>query len=186
MHLAFLRCGLPLVSFLVWLLIPAMAAPAPTKPRPQMALPGIGEEVPLRRIKQICEFYGLRELWRKIERDPPPQPFKSDGCTGWFDDWKGVSLYPAGFLHDLKYWAGYPNEDVERLVADAELMIDVARLLGSTEMAETMFHGVRVGGAEHLNAPFSWGFGRKHGEAISPAQTKTNRPVPPPAKPTRQ
>lgn len=44
-------------------------------------------------------------------------------------------------------------------------MIDVARLLGSTEMAETMFHGVRVGGSEKLNAPFSWGFGRKPLEA---------------------
>lgn len=121
----------------------------------------MGEEVPLPRLKEICEHYGLRDLWRKIERDPPPRPFKSDGCTGWFDDWKGVSLYPAGFLHDLKYWAGYPGEDVERLVADAELMIDVARLVGSTEMAETMFHGVRVGGTEKLNAPFSWGFGRR-------------------------
>jgi hypothetical protein len=71
-----------------------------------------------------------------------------------------VSLYPAGFLHDLKYWAGYPGEDVERLVADAELMTDVARLLKSTTMAETMFHGVRVGGTETLQASFSWGFGR--------------------------
>lgn len=129
-----------------------------------MDLPKIGEEVPLPRIKAICQFYGLHELWQKIERDPPPRPFKSDGCTGWFDDWKGVSIYPAGFLHDLKYWAGYPGEDVERLVADAELMIDVARLLGSTTMAETMFHGVRVGGNEKFNASFSWGFGRKLAE----------------------
>lgn len=124
------------------------------------ALPAIGEEVPLARIKVICEHYGLPELWAKIERDPPPQPFKSDGVTGWFDEWRGQSLYPAGFLHDLKYWAGYPGEDVERLIADAELMIDVARILDSTEMAETMFHGVRIGGAEIFGAPFSWGFGR--------------------------
>ena len=60
----------------------------------------------------------------------------------------------------LKYWAGYPGEDVERLVADAELMMDVARLLGSTEMAETMFHGVRIGGDEIFKRSFSWGFGR--------------------------
>lgn len=124
-------------------------------------LPAINTEVPLSRIKEICAHYGLHDLWRKIEKDPPPRPFKSDGCTGWFNDWQGVSLYPAGFLHDLKYWAGYPGEDVERLVADAELMTDVARLLHSTEMAETMFHGVRVGGNEKLNASFSWGFGRQ-------------------------
>jgi hypothetical protein len=139
----------------------ASAAPTPATPRPQMELPALGEEVPLPQIKEICAFYGLQDLWRKIERDPPPRPFKSDGCTGWFDDWKGVSLYPAGFLHDLKYWAGYPGEDVERLVADAELMIDVARLLNSTAMAETMFHGVRAGGSEKLHASFSWGFGRQ-------------------------
>jgi hypothetical protein len=139
---------------------PGDAAPVDTV-RGAYQLPALGEEVPLARIDEICAHYGLHDLWRKIERDPPVRPFKSDGCTGWFDDWNGVSLYPAGFLHDLKYWAGYPGEDVERLVADAELMIDVARLLGSTQMAETMFHGVRAGGAEALNAPFSWGFGRQ-------------------------
>lgn len=128
---------------------------------PTFQLPPLGEEVPLPKIKEICAHYGLTALWAKIEKDPPTRPFKSDGCTGWFDDWQGVSLYPAGFLHDLKYWAGYPGEEVERLAADAELMTDVARLLNSTTMAETMFHGVRVGGAEQLKASFSWGFGRQ-------------------------
>lgn len=123
-------------------------------------LPPINTEVSLAQIREICAHYGLHELWQKIEKDPPTRPFKSDGCTGWFDDWKGVSLYPAGFLHDLKYWAGYPGEDVERLIADAELMTDVARLLKSTTMAETMFHGVRVGGNEQFKTAFSWGFGR--------------------------
>jgi hypothetical protein len=125
-----------------------------------MDLPRKGEEVPLPRIKEICEHHGLHKLWAKIERDPPQRPFKSDGCSGWFDTWQGVSLYPACFLHDLKYWAGSPGDEVERLVADAELMIDVARLLNSTSMAETMFHGVRVGGHEIFKQPFSWGFGR--------------------------
>jgi hypothetical protein len=123
-------------------------------------LPKKGEEVPLSKIKEICEFYNLHDLWSKIEKDPPPKPFKSDGCSMWFDTWKGVSLYSACFVHDIKYWSGYPNEDVERLVADAELMIDVARLLGTTQMAETMFHGVRIGGHEIFKRPFSWGFGR--------------------------
>jgi hypothetical protein len=125
-----------------------------------MNLPAKGEEVSLSSIKEICESYGLNELWAKIEKDPPPKPFKSDGCSMFFDSWKGVSLYPACFLHDLKYWAGYPDEDVERLVADAELMIHVARLLGETKLAETMFHGVRLGGHEVFKRPFSWGFGR--------------------------
>lgn len=126
-----------------------------------MKLPAMGEVVDLPTIRKICEHYGLAALWTKIERDPPPLPFQSDGCTGWVNEWKGVSIYPAGFLHDLKYWAGYPGEEVERLVADAELMIDVARLLKSTAMAETMFAGVRAGGTEHLRLEFSWGFGRR-------------------------
>lgn len=64
-------------------------------------------------------------------------------------------------MHDLKYWAGFPGEDVERLIADAELMIEVAKITGSIEFAETMFTGVRIGGAQWLRASFSWGFGRE-------------------------
>ena len=125
-----------------------------------MDLPNKGEEVPLSRIKEICEHYSLHQLWAKIEKDPPGRPFKSDGCSLWFDSWAGRNLYPACFLHDLKYWAGYPDEDVERLIADAELMIDTARIIGGTGMAETMFHGVRIGGHEMFKQSFSWGFGR--------------------------
>jgi hypothetical protein len=125
-----------------------------------MDLPKKGEEVPISKVREICEFYGLHALWQKIDKDPPAKPFQSDGCSMWLDEWKGTSLYEACFLHDLKYWAGYPGEAVDRLIADAELMIDVARLLGSTEMAETMFHGVRIGGHELFKRSFSWGFGR--------------------------
>ncbi|MEY3220038.1 MAG: hypothetical protein RIT27_1395 [Pseudomonadota bacterium] len=125
-----------------------------------MELPKINEEVSLEKLKDICAYFNLPALWKKIEQDPPPRPFKSDGCTYWFNEWKGVDIYPACFLHDLKYWAGYPHEEVERLIADAELMIDVAKLLHSTKMAETMFFGVRIGGNEAFKRSFSWGFGR--------------------------
>ena len=134
-----------------------------------MQLPAIHEAVPFPRIREICAHYALHALWQKIERDPPKLPFCSDGCTGWFNEWQGVSIYPACFLHDLKYWAGYPGEEVERLVADAELMIDVARLLGSTKMAEMMFHGVRIGGHEGFRCSFSWGFGRAATAPLVPA-----------------
>ena len=40
-------------------------------------------------------------------------------------------------------------------------MIDVARLLKGTTMAETMFHGVRVARHEHFKVEFFWGFGRR-------------------------
>ncbi len=117
--------------------------------------------VSLEIIEQICRDYKLEQLWEKIKNDPPSKPFKSDGCSMWFDVLGGVDIYPACFLHDLKYWAGYPDEEVERLSADADLMIDVARLLNSTKIAELMFHGVRIGGNEIFRQSFSWGFGRK-------------------------
>lgn len=123
-------------------------------------LPAVNEEVPLPRIKEICVYFDLPDLWKKIKKDPPSQVFVSDGCTMWPDKTNGKNIYQACFLHDLKYWAGYPGESVERLVADAELMIDVARLRGSIKIAETMFHGVRVGGTGKLKQAFSWGFGR--------------------------
>jgi len=123
-------------------------------------LPAVNEEVPLQTIKQICIHYNLPDLWKKIEKDPPIQVFSSDGCTMWPDISNGKNIYAACFLHDLKYWSGYPGEDVDRLVADAELMIDVARIRKSTKIAETMFHGVRVGGTGNLKLAFSWGFGR--------------------------
>ena len=125
-----------------------------------MELPKINEEVSLGQIKEICEHYGLKTLWKKIKNDPPALVFSSDGCTMWPDKSGGKDIYPACFLHDLKYWAGYPNEDVERLVADAELMLDVARIRQSTKMAELMFQGVRIGGTGRLQLGFSWGFGR--------------------------
>lgn len=125
-----------------------------------MNLPRKGVEVPLTQMQDICVYFGLTTLWQKITTDPPRHPFSSDGCSLWFNKWNGFDLYPACFKHDLKYWAGYPGEEVERLIADAELMIEVARIMGSTRMAETMFAGVRVGGGEWMNATFSWGFGR--------------------------
>ena len=125
-----------------------------------MNLPDINKEVSLEQIEEICLHFNLPALWKKIEKDPPPMMFKSDGCTMWPDVTNGKSIYQACFLHDLKYWAGYPDENVDRLIADAELMIDVARLRDSTKIAETMFHGVRVGGTSKLKLAFSWGFGR--------------------------
>ena len=126
----------------------------------QLKLPAVNEEVPLKTIKQICEHFDLPNLWKKIEKDPPAMTFKSDGCTMWPDETNGISIYQACFLHDLKYWAGHPGEDVERLIADAEFMIDIARIRQSTKIAETMFHGVRIGGVDSLKMKFSWGFGR--------------------------
>ncbi len=125
-----------------------------------MDLPEKGREVPLPEIEEICRSHGLLALWKKIEKDPPPMPFKSDGCSLWLGCWQGIDLYPACFFHDLKYWCGYPGEAAERLIADAELMIDIARA-GAPRMAQIMFAGVRLGGHWAFRRSFSWGFGRR-------------------------
>jgi hypothetical protein len=127
------------------------------------AVPSKGTAVSLQEILRLCDARRLDRLRQRIEADPPPKPFASDGCSVFFDSIAGVSIYPACFFHDLKYWAGYPNltrqEQVERFIADAELMIDVAGLGVDPFIAETIFRGVRLGGGP-IQLPFSWGFGR--------------------------
>ncbi len=142
-----------------------------------MDLPKKGEVVPLPKIKEICDSYKLPDLWAKIENDPPPKPFQSDGCSMWFDEWGGNQSVSACFLHDLKYWAGHPSEEVERLIADAELMIAVATVLRETAMAETMFYGVGSAGTKSSSVPFHgalvaliiipdpWSTGGNHGQS---------------------
>ena len=124
-----------------------------------MILPKRGEEVPCEKIEEICKYFGLTDLWEKIDNNYPVKPFKNDGCSIWFDKWGEIDLYEACFKHDLKYWCGCPDEEAERLIADAELMIDVA-LAGAPRMAKIMFAGVQAGGHEALHRSFSWGFGR--------------------------
>lgn len=130
-----------------------------------MKLPGINKEVSIEEIMVICDYYGRDELWTKIAANPPKRPFKSDGCSMWFDSWGDVDFYAECFLHDIEYWAGYPGEEVERLCADARLMMGIAKKFNDVKMAETMFAGVRAGGdgifAKIFGAKtFAWGYGR--------------------------
>ena len=46
-----------------------------------MILPKKGKIVPLDKIKELCIHFDLMPLWDKINNDPPPKPFKSDGCS---------------------------------------------------------------------------------------------------------
>lgn len=111
-------------------------------------------------IETLCRHYGLPELWTTIESNPPEIPFSSDGCSMWPDHWlKGQDLYEACFIHDLHYWAGLPGDEMGRLQADVWLMLWVAEKV-SIDLAEAMFHGVRLGGSEKLDTPWRWGYGR--------------------------
>jgi len=131
-----------------------------------MELPKKGQIVSLKKIKELCWYFGLIPLWDKIKDDPPPKPFKSDGCSCWPDVWKDkknkkVSLYEVCLKHDLSYWAGHKGESMARFLVDTRLMVDVAIKTGRIELAVIMFIGVRIGGISWLKTPFRWGFGRE-------------------------
>lgn len=124
----------------------------------KITLPPSGKRVSLAEIESICRNFGLNELWKKIKRRKPKKPFRCNGCSYWSDSWNGISMYPACFFHDLKYWVG--GTEIERLVADAELMIDVAKL-GLLEMGQIMFFGVRAGGKK------AWRKSYKRGKKVT-------------------
>ena len=123
-----------------------------------MQLPKKGEIIPLEKVKEICLFFHRKELWARIEADPPTKPAVSDGCSMFPDIIAAVNIYYLCLLHDLEYWCG--GSDIDRLVADAKLMIGVARE-GIPEIAEMMFAGVRAGGTDKIKTPWRWGFGRE-------------------------
>ena len=156
---------------IIWKLLGLLKRKKPGKVKPPKQWPDSPDKmeyhypprhtpIPTIEVLNICKQLGLKELAEKIASDPPPKTFESDGCSSWLQEWKGKSLYPACFKHDLKYWAGRKGEEIERLVADAELAIDVAKDTGSTYMAQVLFNGVRAGGTDKFKLPFSWGYGR--------------------------
>lgn len=131
-------------------------------------LPEIGVEVDNLELLRLAVIYGKYDIVQALRGEVPQVPFSSDGCSCWPDSFlkrKGftverISLYPGCFWHDVRYWLGKPGDDLARLRADSKLMLYVAEV-HSIELAELMFDGVRAGGIEELNLPFSWGFGWK-------------------------
>lgn len=131
-----------------------------------MQLPKKGEIISLKKVKELCIYFELFDLWDKIENDPPIKPFKSDGCSGgWPDAWKNkngrkVSIYEACLKHDMVYWCGREGEHLARFFADVDLMVDVVRKTGRIKLGVIMFSGIRTGGGSWTHLPFKWGFGR--------------------------
>lgn len=117
-------------------------------------LPEIGVEVSVEELRELAERFGFEWLVAKLAGDLPSEPFVCDGCTSFPDRVVRVddgrlsfpSIYPACFWHDLAYWIG--GSEFERLLADSQLMVNVA-LLSEIEIGELMFAGVRAAGASH-------------------------------------
>jgi hypothetical protein len=90
-------------------------------------------------------------------------PFSTDGCSLFPDrstelqaDWCDCCL-----AHDWAYWRG-GTEDA-RLHADLALKACVQQRTGNPGLAQTMFLGVRAGGAPLVHTPFRWGYGWPYG-----------------------
>jgi len=79
--------------------------------------------------------------------------FKSDGCSLFPDG----DYYSCCYLHDVAYWPGGTAEEREH--ADKALRACVLEITGDPALAETMFHGVRVGGGPELPTSYRWGYG---------------------------
>lgn len=85
-------------------------------------------------------------------RTNPPDIFKSDGCSLWFDSvWVDCCV-----KHDLLYWRGGNRND--RKATDLAFKECVAAS-GHPLFADLMYFGVRAGGVGWLPTPFRWGFG---------------------------
>ena len=82
----------------------------------------------------------------------PPRPFKTDGCTCWWNDgWAACCVE-----HDIRYWCGGPGE--LRGTVDAELR----RCVGadhSEVVAFLMYLGTRLFAASWVPAGWRWGYG---------------------------
>lgn len=74
--------------------------------------------------------------------------------------WKGISIQHLCVVHDIRYWCGLPGDDTARLEADLELASGIEKLTGDKAFAGLVLAGVRVGGGEEWDKPYSWGFGR--------------------------
>ena len=84
--------------------------------------------------------------------DLPPHPFKTDGCSAWFDaSWKHCCVE-----HDIYYWCGGSAEDRRR--ADRELR-DCVSLETGCVLPDMMRAGVRIWGAPWQPVPWRWGYG---------------------------
>ena len=131
---------------------------------------GLTPVISMEQIKDICIHFGLHDVWEKIKADTPIRPFRSDGpsCFPRYVDCpiatgvlKTIDLFPAAFLHDLKYWCGHKGEEVDRFLADLDLARDVVVLCGgSTFLAWAMLSAVRIGGRDDMDTSWRWGFGR--------------------------
>ena len=119
-------------------------------------LPAPGEILTAQQLLLLArEDGGQPDIVSRLEQELPAKRFVSDGCSGGCPNvWRGVSIYQACFWHDARYYLG--GSLVDKLQADARLMLDVCALTGDPYWAVAMFNGVWLGG----DLPASWRWGK--------------------------
>ena len=136
-----------------------------------MKLPQIGETIPTQKALELCRYFRLDYLTKRIQSDPDHyKPWKFDGCSGLPDQWLGYFTgckweditYKCCLPHDLCYGYGEKGNTKERQRVDNQFYHDLVNKAGMNKwIASTFLRAVRIGGKENLGLSFSWGFAHK-------------------------
>jgi len=124
-------------------------------------IPKPGSVVAVDYAIRLCEDSGRVELAKRLTdaKDKLPKSWVFDGCSYWFNTYKGYPVYKVCFWHDCEYLVG--GTEAQRLMADYDLGKGLVAMTGSVDFSEITFAGVRVGGEAAWKKNFSWGFGHK-------------------------
>ena len=136
-----------------------------------MRLPKIGETISKKVALELCRYFGLDYLVKRIESNPESyKDWKFDGCSGLPDElmglftgckWEDIT-YKCCLPHDLGYGYGEPGNDIERQRGDEKFYSDLVTKAGMKKwQAQTFLAAVRIGGPEEVGLSFSWGFANK-------------------------
>lgn len=130
-----------------------------------MKMPELGEMVATEWALELCKNFDLAYLVQRIETNPGVyRSWTFDGLpdrllgiiTGC--DWRDIT-YKCALPHDLGYGYGEKGNRMERKRVDLKFYSDLVTQAGMKKWkACILLIGVRLGGAEALGLPFSWGF----------------------------
>jgi hypothetical protein len=136
-----------------------------------MNLPEIGDIITTKQAIELCRFFGLDYLVKRIESASESyKDWKFDGCSGLPDevmgfftgcDWEDIT-YKCCLPHDLCYAYGERENEIERERVDVKFYSDLVTKAGMKKWCASAFLvAVRMGGIEEFSLSFSWGFAHK-------------------------
>ena len=129
-----------------------------------MILPEIGDIITTKQAIELCGFFGLDYLVKRIESASESySDWKFDGCSGLPDevmgfftgcDWEDIT-YKCCLPHDLCYAYGDQGNEIERKRVDVKFYSDLVIKAGMKKWyASAFLVAVRIGGAEEFGLSF--------------------------------